>query len=298
MSEVRENDGTGFGVSSMVTPLRRVAMRAPGSAISNADPQIWHYTKEIDGAALDRQYREFVALIESSGAEILWLDDDDDGLADSIFTYDPSLITPAGAILMNPGKELRREEVELHAEFYRQRGIPIIGRIESPARAEGGDCFWLNDRTLALGRGFRTNQAGIEQLCALLNPQGIESIAFDMPVYLGEQACLHLMSVVSALSENLALVYAPLMPVSLFQTMREMGYRLLEAPVDEFETGGGLNLNLLATAPMQAIMLDGFPKTLKLLRDAGCEVSVFRGDELCIPCEGGPTCMTRPILRC
>lgn len=286
-----------FGVSSMVAPLRRVAMRAPGKAILSAEPEKWHYAKEINASELYDQYQTFVKLVQYSGAEILWLNDEDDGLADSIFTYDPSLITPAGAILMNPGKVLRKDEVDLHAEFYVQQGIPIIGRIEAPARAEGGDCFWLNDNSLALGRGFRTNQAGIEQLTAMLKTQGIETIPFDMPVYHGEQACLHLMSVVSALSENVALVYAPLMPVQLYQTMRDMGYTLLEAPIDEFEASGGLSLNVLATAPMQAIAIDGFPETLALMREAGCEVTVFSGDELSIPCEGGPTCMTRPLLR-
>ncbi len=292
-----ETGGLNFGVSSMVAPLRRVAMRAPGKAILNADPEKWHYAREIVAADLLCQYQAFVKLIQRSGAEIIWLNNDDDDLADSIFTYDPSLITPAGAILMNPGKKLRKNEVDLHAEFYAQQGVPIIGRIESPARAEGGDCFWLNDHTLALGKGFRTNQAGIEQLGALLDAQGIQTISFDMPVYQGEQACLHLMSVVSALSENLALVYTPLMPVQLYQTMRAMGYTLLEAPADEFEASGGLNLNVLATAPMKAIAIDGFPKTLALMQEAGCEVALFKADELSIPCEGGPTCMTRPILR-
>ncbi len=281
----------------MVAPLRCVAMRTPGKAILNADPEKWHYSKEIASSKLLAQYQAFAALIETSGAEILWLNDDDDELADSIFTYDPSLITPAGAILMNPGKKLRKGEVNLHSEFYKQQRIPVIGRIEAPASAEGGDCFWLDNSTLALGRGFRTNQAGIEQITAMLENQGIKTICFDMPVYHGEKACLHLMSVVSALSENLALVYAPLMPVQLYQTMREMGYTLLEAPADEFEASGGLNLNVLATAPMKAIAIEGFPKTLALMQEAGCEVALFKADELSIPCEGGPTCMTRPVLR-
>ncbi len=298
MNKALETGRLNFGVSSMVAPLRRVAMRAPGKAILHADPEKWHYAKDIIAAELLNQYQAFVKLIQHNDVEIVWMNDEEDDLADSIFTYDPSLITPAGAILMNPGKVLRKNEVDLHAEFYAQQDIPVIGRIETPARVEGGDCFWLNDSTLAVGCGFRTNHAGIKQLEALLDAQSIKVISFDMPVYHGEQACLHLMSVVSALSENLALVYALLMPVRLYQTMREMGYTLLEAPADEFEASGGLNLNVLATAPMQAIAIGGFPKTLALMRDAGCEIAVFKGDELSIPCEGGPTCMTRPLLRC
>ncbi len=286
-----------YGVSSMVAPLQAVALRRPGAAMLNADLDKWHYAKELVPEKLLSQYQEFEDLIKKSGAEILWFEDRDDGLSDSVFTYDPSLITPAGAILMNPGKELRKDEVTLHRSFYGNNGIEIIGEITSPGSAEAGDCFWLDDKTLAVGRGFRTNQAGVDQLSDILSAQGIEVLAFDLPVYHGEAACLHLMSVVSMLSEKLALVHAPLMPVALYKLMKERGITLLEAPADEFENSGGLNLNVLATAPHQVIAVAGFPGTLKLMEDAGCTVEVFQGDELSIPCEGGPTCMTRPILR-
>lgn len=288
---------TEFGVSSMVAPLVSVALRKPGSEMLNADIEKWHYAKELIPEKVQTQYHGFVELLEKSGAEILWLNDDNDGLSDSVFTYDPSLVTPAGAILMNPGKLMRKDEVALHKSFYDERGIDVIGSIDAPGSAEAGDCFWLGDNTLAVGRGYRTNQAGIDQLKKLLNDQNIEVVQFDLPVYHGKAACLHLMSVVSLLAEKVALVYTPLMPVALYQLMDEMGFTLLEAPADEFEDSGGLNLNVLATAPMKAIAVDGFPKTHKLMRDAGCEVEVFAGDEICIPCEGGPTCMTRPILR-
>jgi dimethylargininase len=150
---------------------------------------------------------------------------------------------------------------------------------------------------LAVGRGFRTNQAGIEQLQAILEPQGIEVHVYDLPYYLGPEACLHLMSVVSSLDADLALVYAPLVPTALYSFMVDMGYTLLHAPEDEFERSLGLNLNVLATSPRNVIAVDGFPKTTELMRSAGCEVSTFVADALCIPCEGGPTCLTRPILR-
>ena len=286
-----------YGVSSMVAPLHAVALRKPGKAMLNADVDKWHYAKELVPEKLLAQYQEFADLIEKSGANVLWFDEADDGLSDSVFTYDPSLITPAGAILMNPGKELRKDEVALHKSFYETHAIDVIGEITAPGSAEAGDCFWLDDKTLAVGRGFRTNQAGVDQLSAILNEQGIEVLAFDLPVYHGEAACLHLMSVVSLLAEKLALVHAPLMPVALYTLMKERGFTLLEAPVDEFENSGGLNLNVLATAPNKVIAVAGFPGTLKLMEDAGCKVEVFQGDEISIPCEGGPTCMTRPILR-
>lgn len=288
---------TQFGVSSMVAPLRTVALRRPGSEMLNADIEKWHYAKELVPEKLLAQYQEFVEALEAAGSEILWFGDADDGLSDSVFTYDPSLMTPSGVILMNPGKALRKDEVALHQSFYSEHGIDIIGKIEAPGSVEAGDTLWLNDHTLAVGRGFRTNQAGIDQLSEVLVTKNIDVVQFDLPVYHGKAACLHLMSVVSLLSDNLALVHAPLMPVALYQLMEKTGFTLLEAPIDEFENSGGLNLNVLATAPLKVIAVDGFPVTLKLMRDAGCEVHVFAGDELSIPCEGGPTCMTRPILR-
>jgi len=288
-----------FGVTSMVASLRRVAMRKPGS-IRTADPERWHYTKPIDAAALQRQYEEFASLVAASGAEIVWFDDGvavDDDLADSVFTYDPSFVVAGGAVILRPGKDLRAGEADVHDKFYAEHGIPILGRIEAPGVVEGGDMFWLDGHTLAVGRGFRTNQAGIDQLSVILAPHGVEVRVFDLPYWQGPAACLHLMSVVSPLDTNLALIHEPLVPTALHQEMSDRGWELLAAPVDEFDQSLGLNLNVLATGPRNVIALDGFAQTTALMRDAGCTVTVFQGDELCIPCEGGPTCLTRPLWR-
>jgi N-dimethylarginine dimethylaminohydrolase len=286
-----------FGVASMAGRLGRVAMRAPG-AILTADHERWHYGAPIDPDRLVEQYRGFVDLVASSGARIDWIDPDpDDGLADSIFTYDPSFLVPTGAIILRPGKPLRADEADLHAAFYRAVGIPILGRIEAPGVAEGGDMFWLDPTTLAVGRGFRTNAAGIEQFRAIVAEHGIDVEVFDLPYHLGPEACLHLLSVVSPLDRDLALVHAPLMPTALHQRMLELGYTLLHAPPEEFEASMGLNLNVLATGPRACIAVDGFPGTQALLRESGCDVRTFPADALCLPCEGGPTCLTRPLLR-
>ena len=285
-----------FGVDSMAKPLRRVAMRAPG-AILHADHEQWHYAKAIDPDALGRQYRAFAQLVEASGAEIMWMDDSTDDLADSVFTYDPSFMIPNGAVLLSPGKPLRVGEIDVHRRFYDQAGIDVVGEIESPGTVEGGDCFWLAESTLAVGKGFRTNAAGIEQLTDILAPYDIDVQVFDLPYYQGPDACLHLMSVISSLDEDLALVHAPLVPTALYVLMLEMGYELLHAPEDEFEKSLGLNLNVLATSPREVIAVSGFDATAALMREAGCTVTTFEADELCIPCEGGPTCLTRPISR-
>lgn len=285
----------------MVGQLRRVAMRRPG-AILTADPARWHYAKPIDPPALLAQYEAFVELVAASGAEIAWLpergeDGAADDLADSIFTYDPSFVVPGGAVIARPGKALRAGEAELHRRFYEAEGIPVLGAIEAPGLLEGGDCFWIDPTTLAVGRGFRTNQAGIDQLASIVGPLGIELAVFDLPYLSGPDACLHLLSVVSPLDHDLALVHEPLLPTALWQALRDRGWTLLAGPAEEFEASLGLNLNVLATAPREVIAVDGFVGTLALLREAGCRVTTFAADELCLPCEGGPTCLTRPLLR-
>ena len=291
-----------FGVSSMVAPLRRVAMRRPGRATLEADPARWHYAGPLDSGRLLRQYDAFARRVAEGGAEVEWIggaadDDGDDGLADAMFPFDPSFMTPGGAILLRPGKELRQPEVASHDALYRRLGVPVIGAIEPPGTAEGGDLMWVDADTLAAGRGFRTNQAGIDQLRALVAPLGIEVRAYDLPMWNGSAACLHLLSLVSPLDRDLALLYPRLFPVALHELLRERGIECLEAGDEEFTASAGLNLNVLATAPRRCIALDGFPETFRLMRDAGCEVTRFDGEALCIPCEGGPTCLTLPLLR-
>lgn len=286
-----------FGVDSMTAPLRRVAMMKPGAAMLDADPEVWHYAEPLDAGRLEEQYDAFATLVSQSGAEVEWIEESVGGLADSVFAFDPSCMTPDGAILLRPGKALRQGEVPLHESLYERLHIPVIGRIEPPGTAEGGDLLWVDPATIAVGRGFRTNQSGIDQLRSMLEPQGISVEAFDMPVWNGAAACLHLLSLISPLDQDLAVAYPRLLPVALLQLLEDCGVRCLEVPETEFTASGGLNLNVLATAPRTCIAIDGFPITAGLIRGAGCELVVFTADSLCLPCEGGPTCLTLPLLR-
>ena len=286
-----------FGVSSMVAPLRRVAMRRPGPATFEADPELWHYTRRLDAKRLAHQYDLFARHIEDGGAEIEWIPGADDGLADSIFVFDPSCMTPHGAIVLRPSKALRVPEVALHEGLYKRLDIPVIGTIEEPGTAEGGDLVWLDETTLVAGRGFRTNQTGIDQLRDILGPLGVEIHVFDLPMWRGSAACLHLLSLMSPLDRDLALVHPPLMPVALYRMLRERGIECLEANEKEFVGSGGLSVNVLALGPGKCLTLAGFPRTVRTMKDAGCEVTCFMADALCLPCEGGPTCLTLPVWR-
>ena len=286
-----------FGVSSMTAPLKKVAVMKPGDSLINADPVKWHYGPLFDSKKVVEVHNHFVEILKDSGAEVYWMTENGLEIADSVFTYDASLMTPKGAILMSPGKLLRKGEQNIHKSFYENQNIPIIGNVDSDGRAEAGDTLWLDHQTLVIGRGFRTNPKGIEQIKEILKLQGINTYVFDLPVYLGKSACLHLMSLISLVDTYSALVCLPLLPVGLLDLLLEKNFSLIEAPFDEFESSKTLSTNVLATSPGECIMLESVPKTRKALTASGIKVRVFNGDSLCIGCEGGPTCLTRPLLR-
>ena len=286
-----------FGSQSMAAPLKSVLMRSAASAMRRAKAAEWHYGPGFDPARAALQHSAFADLVAASGAKVEWLTEADDGLADSVFTHDPSLMTDHGAIILSMGKALRRPEPGMHEEAYGRMGIPILGRIEQPGTVEGGDCVWVDARTLAIGRGVRTNQSGIQQMADLLAPKGIEVHGYDLPLWHGEEACLHLMSVISPLADDLALVYSPLLPAAFYQLLKARGIKLVEGDADEFFASSGLSLNVLPTSPREIIAVAGFPKTRAAMEAAGCTVKTFEADALCIACEGGPTCLTRPVLR-
>lgn len=286
-----------YGCQAMSARLSRVIMRRPGKSLMAAKADEWHYGPMFNAEKAIGQHASFAHLVEKSGAEIIWIEDEGDGLADAMFTHDPSLVTDQGAVILRMGKKLRVAEGDLHEAAYNRAGVPILGRIEAPGTVEGGDCVWVDSKTLAVGRGVRTNQAGIDQLQKILAPLGVTVHGFDLPLWQGEEACLHLMSVISPLADDLALVHAPLLPASFYLMLKERGITMIVAPEEEFLASNGLNLNVLPTSPRKVIMIEGFPKTKAAMEAAGCEVETFVGDALCIACEGGPTCLTRPVHR-
>ena len=284
----------GYGGHSTVAPLRRVLVRRPDSAFAVDDPDRWHYSARPDLDAARREHDALVEILEQSGVEVLTHDAPLPDRADSIYVYDPVLMTDAGAVELKMGKALRRGEEAPLAARLAALGVPTWFRLEGDATAEGGDLMWLDANTLLAGRGFRTNQEGIEQLRSGLAPLGVSVLAFDLPYFSGPEACLHLMSFVSLMADDLAVIYPPLAPVPFRQLLEARGVSCVEVPADEFATMGP---NVLALAPRRCLMLEGNPITRRRLETAGCEVLTYRGREISLKAEGGPTCLTRPILR-
>jgi dimethylargininase len=280
-----------FGCQSMTAPLRRVLVRAP-RAEDAAAWQAYGWRFEPDPGAMAEEHAAFRELLGAEGAEVIVAHTPHGPDPDAIYTYDPAIVGAEGAVLLRPGKEGRRGEPDAMAADFMEAGVPIAGRLEAPATAEGGDTIWLDERTLLVGHGYRTNAVGIDTLRELL--PGVEVIAFDLPHYHGPGEVMHLMSFLSPLDVDLAVAYPPLMPVRLVELLAERGIQLVEVPDDEFDSMGA---NVLALKPRVALALAGNDETRRRLERAGVDVRVYAGEHISRPGDGGPTCLTRPILR-
>jgi N-dimethylarginine dimethylaminohydrolase len=279
---------------SMVDPLRRVLVKRPDDAFGSADPAIWHYTSRPDLAAAQREHDALAAILAEAGAEVVDHPEPQPERADAIYVFDPALITDHGAVILRMGKTLRRGEEAALGRRLEALGMPLLATLDGEATAEGGDLLWLDPGTLAVGQGFRTNAEGLRQLRAALSPLGVDIVPVELPYFTGPAACLHLLSLISLVDHDLAVVYPPLLAVPFWNLLRERGFRIVEVPEEEFPTQGP---NVLALSPGRALMLEGNPETRRRLEAAGCEVLTYRGREISFKAEGGPTCLTRPLQR-
>jgi N-dimethylarginine dimethylaminohydrolase len=290
-----------YGVQSMIAPLRRVLLKHARDAYRNPETiaASWQALGYLAPTNLDRaveEYDDFVALLRQEVPAIEFLPAHDATSLDSIYAYDPVVITSRGAILCRMGKELRRPESAVTAAYLEKAGMPILGSIEPPGTLEAGDVIWFDDRTVAVGRGYRTNDDGIRQLRGILNatsPQ-IEVIVVPLPHGRGPGACLHLMSLISLIDVDLAVTYSTFLPVFMREWMIGRGYTLLDVPDGEHRT---LACNVLTLSPRRCMMVRGNPITRALLEQAGATVVEYEGSEISLNGTGGPTCLTRPLLR-
>jgi dimethylargininase len=277
-------------IQSMTAPLRRVLVRPPGTDFSRWREYQW--LAEPDATRIAIEHEGLRRALEEAGAEVVLAARVADANPDAIYVFDPTFLSDAGAILLRPGKEARRSEVDAMRAEFEAAGVPIAAELTEPALAEGGDAFWLDEQTLVVGLGYRTNEAGAAQLGAAL--PGVEVITVDLPHHHGRDHCMHMLTLISPLDADLALVYLPLMPARLVELLEERGVELVEVPDEEFESIG---CNVLALGPRKALALEGNPETRRRMEAAGVDVRVYAGEELSRKGEGGPTCLTLPLKR-
>jgi len=280
-----------FGAQGMTAPLREVLVKRPGPAFGRAfDDPAHGFLHACNLEIAQREHDRFVEVLASLGPTVHVLDTETDS-PDLVYTFDPLLVGERGAIPLRPGKPNRLGEPAVIEAWTLAHGIPTAGRIEAPGTIEGGDTFWLRPDLLCIGRTLRTNDDGARQLARIV---GGDVRIFDVPYWRGPAELIHLLSVISPVADDLAVVYLPLLPVGLWALLRDLGVRLVEVPEEEFPT---LGCNVLAVRPGVVIVADGNPRTRAALEAAGCEVHAYPAREIGINGSGGPTCLTRPILR-
>ncbi|MFN8474545.1 MAG: arginine deiminase family protein [Anaerolineae bacterium] len=292
-------DVTTYGCQSMVTPVRRMLLKDPRAAWRSqervdAQWQALNYLARPDFDAALAEYDALMEILARVGMELAWLPSDDATSLDSVYAHDPLIVANRGAILGRMGKAARAPEPATAGAYLESIGVPVLGRIEAPGKLEGGDVVWMDERTLAIGQGYRTNAEGIHQVREMLGNDVDEIIPVPMPHWTGPADCLHLMSFISLVDHDLAVVYSRLMPVPFREWLLEREVRLVEVPDEEYDSFG---CNVLAVAPGVCVMIDGNPVTRQRLEKAGAEVHVYPGANICIKGGGGPTCLTRPIWR-
>ena len=245
-------------------------------------------------AAID-EYERFLDILRSSGATVHQLPRNPETTLDSIYARDASIVSPKGLILCHMGKRARQSEPHAQEHAFRamDTAIEICGRIEAPGLLEGGDVIWLDERTLVIGRGYRTNAEGIRQVRTLVG-ESVDVIEVPLPHWRGESDVMHLMSLISPVDRDLAVVYSRLLPVPFRELLLDRGYRLVEVPDDEFDSMG---CNVLALSPGRCVMISGNARTRAALEHAGVEVIEYAGTEISVKGAGGPTCLTRPLVR-
>ena len=283
----------------MTGELLRVMVCPPGNAgwDISGKAAAWRelgFQHAPDFAAAQSQHEILCGLLREGGAEVACLPTTESLTLDAVYAHDASLATDYGLVLMNPGKKSRVAEAQAHANFCRELGIPVFGEIGLPGTSESGDMVWLDSRTLLIGDGYRTNKAGIEQLRSLLSAKNVEVLSAPLPYGPGPSACLHLMSLMSMLDERTILIDLPWLAVETVELLKGRGFHLIEIEYSERDT---LACNVLALGQKRLIALAENARTNQRLRDAGFDVRTFPASEICINGGGGPTCLTRPLLR-
>ena len=279
-----------WGTSDMYSNLKKVLLRTPTTVGNFVTDGAW---REPDKTALLKEHQDLADLLKTFGAEVT-IAPAIDGLVDAVYMHDPMIMSPHGAILLRMAKPIRSDEPNHFRKILEEIGVPILGELTEPAFADGGDKAWLDEKTLLIGHGYRTNQAGIDQIRSMLKPFGVDVFSFDLPHYEGPGAVLHLMSVLSPIDKDLAVVYEPLAPVRLLQFLESRGIKWLTVSEKEMLTQGS---NILAVGPRKVILAAGNPEIEKKLRELGVEVHLFDGQNVAVKGDGGPTCLTAPLLR-
>ena len=288
-----------YSCHNMVNPIKKIILKHPKDAFKDQETinkQIsrLNYFEVPNFNRAISDYDKFIVLLISFDIELHFLPKDNSTSIDSIYTHDPCVVSDNGVILCNMGKKARLAEPKTLEDYFKSIQIPILGRIKAPGTLESGDVVWIDEKTIAVGEGYRTNKDGIKQLKHLLSDQVENVISVPIPHWSGPEDCLHLMSNISPIDHNIFLVYSRLLPVPFRKYLLDRNIELIDVPDEEYESMG---CNVLAVAPRKVIMINGNSITKQLLEKKDIDVYTYDGAEISIKGAGGPTCLTRPFVR-
>ena len=288
-----------YGLNSNVSTLKTVLLKDPKAAFKSQKTidlqwQNLNFIEKPDYKKSIIQYGKFVDILNDNHVEVLFIPEDEKTSLDSIYTHDPMFMTPNGAVIGNMGKKQRKPETIMMKSYLDEMGIPIFGEIDNGGTLEGGDAIWINDKTVAVGLTYRTNNEGINQLRKILSTISVELICVDLPHWNGPVDVLHLMSLISPLKEDLFLIYEKLLPVGFLEFLNKIAIKTISISDEDYDT---LGCNVLPLSTTKCLITNGNDRTTKLIEDNGIEVIEFQASEICYKGSGGPTCLTRPLYR-
>ena len=288
-----------YGLNSNVSTLKTVLLKDPKAAFKSQKTidlqwQNLNFIEKPDYKKSIIQYGKFVDILNDNHVEVLFIPEDEKTSLDSIYTHDPMFMTPNGAVIGNMGKKQRKPETIMMKSYLDEMGIPIFGKIDNGGTLEGGDAIWINDKTVAVGLTYRTNNEGINQLRKILSTISVELICVDLPHWNGPVDVLHLMSLISPLKEDLFLIYEKLLPVGFLKFLNKIAIKTISIADEDYDT---LGCNVLPLSTTKCLITNGNDRTTKIIEDNGIEVIEFQASEICYKGSGGPTCLTRPLYR-
>ena len=288
-----------YGLNSNVSTLKTVLLKDPKAAFKSQKTidlqwQNLNFIEKPDYKKSIIQYGKFVDILNDNHVEVLFIPEDEKTSLDSIYTHDPMFMTPNGAVIGNMGKKQRKPETIMMKSYLDEMGIPIFGEIDNGGTLESGDAIWINDKTVAVGLTYRTNNEGINQLRKILSTISVELICVDLPHWNGPVDVLHLMSLISPLKEDLFLIYEKLLPVGFLEFLNKIAIKTISIADEDYDT---LGCNVLPLSTTKCLITNGNDRTTKIIENNGIEVIEFQASEICYKGSGGPTCLTRPIYR-
>jgi arginine deiminase len=207
-----------------------------------------------------------------------------------MFVADLMFMTPEGAILARPASTVRAGEERWVARRLADLGVPIIRSVRGQGTFEGADAMWIDQQTVIIGRGLRTNDEGAAQVTSTLNEMGVAVIQVDLPY-----GSMHLMGMLRLIDGDLAIAWPTRFVHRGVEALRRRGYRVVFIP-DEAEAIEGMALNFVTLGPREILMAAGNPTTQAFYESLGIRCRTVAVDELA-KAAGAVGCLTGVLMR-